>query len=188
MSIRPALRTSRSGVSILVDTSSLRRLSKDLRKASKTTQKEFRTKWRSAAQLVADDAKQRASWSTKIPGTIKVRGNGVNLAVIAGGPKAPGAAALENSGRTGTFKHPVFERRSDWVDKSGRKHDAQIRYTTRSNRRLIANRKASAAPWVEQAARPFLAPAMAARMNEITEIMGEAMESAVNDALGDLNG
>lgn len=83
---------------------------------------------REAAQPVARQAKQNASWSRRIPGAVKVgvltgqRSAGVVVRVDR--KKAPHARPYENAGEQGTFRHPVFG----------------------SDR------------WVAQRARPFLAP------------------------------
>jgi hypothetical protein len=59
--------------------------------------------------MVAQDAKRKASFSKKIPDSIEVKvlGNGTAV-VAAGGDKAPNGAPLENKGRPGEFRHPVF--------------------------------------------------------------------------------
>jgi hypothetical protein len=60
------------------------------------------------AKAMAEDAKRRASWSTRIPGTVKASAQGMNTAVVkAGGASAPHAAAFEHAGKEGPFRHPV---------------------------------------------------------------------------------
>ena len=112
---------SQSGVGIVADTRGLSRLARDLRRASPEAWRACRAGLLAAAQPVAEDARQRASFSTRIPATIRVRvGSGANVKIVAGGPGAPDAAPLENRGRAGTFRHPVFGNRERWVDQPAR--------------------------------------------------------------------
>ena len=71
---------------------------------------------------VVPDAKQAASWSTRIPNTIKssVTMNGVF--VKAGGPDAPHAAAYETGSKSnpGYVRHPVFGNTDVWVETPAR--------------------------------------------------------------------
>ncbi len=89
--------------------------------------------------------------------SIHVEGTGFRTSIIAGGASAPEAALLENGGRKGYFKHPVFER------------STHIRYTSKSNRRAISSGQAGAAPWVSQKAHPFMRPAVDKNLKYITE-------------------
>ncbi len=181
-----APRASQSGVPILIDATELKILSKALRKAPAEVRREFRTKWRAAAMIVAESAKSKASFSTRIPDSIKVRGYGANIQIRAGGDQAPEAAPLENKGKPGYFKHPVFERKNgDVKGKNGRTYKEQIRFTTRSNRRAIASGKESAAPWVSQQAHPYLAPALAEKRAEVTTAIGEAITTTIGNLVGE---
>jgi hypothetical protein len=113
-----APRASRSGVAIVADTAQLSRLARDLRIAAPEAWKACRVSLRAMGRLVADDAKERASFSSRIPGSIRVRvTSGGNVKVVAGGAKAPDAAAIENQGR-GHVRHPVFGDREVWTDKN----------------------------------------------------------------------
>jgi len=112
--------TSKTGVSIVCDTKALSRLAADLRLAAPAAWKGARVALKAAGQIVADDAKSRASFSSRIPGSIKVRvTSGGNVKVVAGGEQAEDAAPLENHGRSGTFRHPVFGG-DTWVDQPSR--------------------------------------------------------------------
>lgn len=181
-----ATHNAKTGIPLSCDTAGMKKLARDLRKAAPEVNKEFRVKWREAAKVVAEAAKSKASFSTKIPGSIKVRGSGVYIKVIAGGDSAPSAAAFENKGVSGSFKHPVFERTRSVTGKNGRTYGEQIRFTTRSNRRAIASGRESAAPWVTQTAHPFLAPALSENREKVIQMMGDAVEGAVNKAIGGL--
>lgn len=110
-------KASQSGVGLTVDVSQLQGLARDLRRAAPEAWKVLRTELRLAAKVVAEDAKGRASFSTRIPGSIKVRGSGASLKVVAGGSAAPDAAPIENKGRGGV-RHPVFGNRNVWTSKN----------------------------------------------------------------------
>ena len=141
-----------------VDTRAFLRFSKALRKAQPELAKNLRKKLRAAGEEIAEIARQNASWSTTIPGSIKVRTSGPFVKIIAGGAKAQGARALEHRGRTGTFRHPVFPSqsvpRSEWA-------------------------------WATQQARPFLYPAVLEGREVAQRMAIEALDEAVRDALGE---
>lgn len=113
--------TSKSGgVKVVVDTKALARLARDLRAAAPEAWKACRVSLRAAGEIVAQDARARTSYSSRIPGSIKVRvTSGGNVKVVAGGEAAPDAAAIENRGR-GHVRHPVFGDREVWTDKNSR--------------------------------------------------------------------
>jgi hypothetical protein len=143
--------TSKTGISIYCDTKALSRLARDLRLASPEVWKATRVALKAAGEIVAADARQRASFSSRIPASIKVRvTSGGQVKVVAGGVQAEDAAPLENKGRAGRFRHPVYGDRENWV---------------------------------EQPARPFLAPALAAHQDEVAEAIENAVTLAVERAL-----
>jgi hypothetical protein len=135
----------------VVDTRSLSRLSRELRAAAPDAQRAARARIKAAAEVVAQDARQRASFSRRIPDSIVVRGSGLRMKIVAGGDKAPDAAPLENQGRQGTFRHPVFGNRERWVN---------------------------------QQARPFLAPALDAHREMVANEIEAAVVEAVDRAIG----
>ena len=108
--------------------------------------RELRPALRRVAQPVLRQAKVNASWSTRIPGAIRIstsfsrRTAGVAITVSA--RKAPHARPFENLGRTGNFRHPLFGDRERWVS---------------------------------QAARPFLFPAVAAADPELVRETGRVV-------------
>lgn len=81
--------------------------------------RELRREFKAAAEPVRRQVQSNADFSRKIPGAVTVkttftkRNVGVSLRVNL--KKAPGARAIENKGRQGTFRHPVFGT-SRWVD------------------------------------------------------------------------
>lgn len=146
-----------AGSIIRTDASQLRSLGTRLRKTRPTVYRAIRREILRQAKQVADDAKQKADWSSRIPGTIKASAAGVNTAKVrAGGAAAPHAAAYEHGGAEGTFRHPVFadqsKTRDEWT-------------------------------WVNQEARPFLHPALMDHYPELVEGLASAVETAVGDAI-----
>lgn len=105
---------------IRVDTSQLKTFATALRKTAPDLFKEFGAGLRAGGLIIAEDAKQRANFSTRIPPSIKVRRSGVSVKIIAGGDTAPEAAPLENQGQSGTFRHPVFGNFDVWVNQQAR--------------------------------------------------------------------
>jgi hypothetical protein len=73
--------------------------------------------------VIAEEAKSRASFSTRIPGSIRVRVSprGLSGSVSAGGAAAPDAAPIENKGK-GNVRHMVFGDTNVWTDKNS--HEA----------------------------------------------------------------
>lgn len=125
-------------------------IARDMRKLTPETQKAVRPKLRQAGRLVAEDAKRRAAWSSRIPGTIRVRTsfreNRENVTVLAGDSGAPHARPYEGiSVRGGTFRHPVYGNRDNWV---------------------------------AQEARPFLFPAAVANQIQAADLISSALTDA----------
>src|SRR5438105_3625133 len=93
---------------LTIDVSQLKKLATDLRRASPLLAKSFLAELGRAGDVVAQSAKEKASFSSRISGTIKVRRRGVAVRVQAGGDAAPDAAPFEHGGVGGSFRHPVF--------------------------------------------------------------------------------
>lgn len=103
------------------DTRALRSLGRQLREAKPAMYRGMQKGIRAEAAKVAERAKANASWSTRIPGTVKASVSGFTTAkVSAGGTNAPHAAAYEHAGAQGTFRHPVYGNREVWVDENAR--------------------------------------------------------------------
>jgi hypothetical protein len=100
------------------------RLIDDMGKIPKDLKVKLRPGLREAGQIVRDRARFNASWSTKIPAATRVsvgftkRNPGVSVQVNKN--KAPGARPLENRGREGRFRHPVFGHTDRWVPQKAR--------------------------------------------------------------------
>ncbi|MEU1736462.1 HK97 gp10 family phage protein [Streptosporangium sp. NPDC020145] len=105
-------------------TDDLRRLVRDLGKLPAEVRKELRPVLRKAGTRARTRAKANASWSRRIPGAIRLsvsftkRRPGVALRVD--GRRAPNARPLENLGKQGTFRHPLFGDRERWVSQRAR--------------------------------------------------------------------
>lgn len=92
------------GLPIYADTAALGRLAKNLRAASPAAWKAYKVSVRAAAQVILDDAKANASYSSRIQsGKVKVTSGG-NVKLVF---DAPNAAPIENKGK-GFVRHPVF--------------------------------------------------------------------------------
>ena len=103
------------------DTRQLKALGNALRKSQPALYKETQRALRAVGETVRARAATKASWSTRIPPTLKVRVSGLNSVIVsAGGSAAPGAKPLEHAGAEGTFRHPVFGNRDVWVDQPAR--------------------------------------------------------------------
>lgn len=101
---------------VSVQADGLGQLQRDLKKASADALKLFRGAMKKAGDIVAEDARNRiAPTSQRIASSIKVSATNKGVAVKAGGRNAPHAASLENLGKPGTFRHPVFGNRNVWV-------------------------------------------------------------------------
>jgi len=146
-------RTSRSGTLVTLDLSGLRDFATAVRKASPELRKALRAGLKEGGDIVADEARARSSWSSRIPGSIRVRTAGIRVSVVAGGAKAPDGAPYENKGLPGQFRHPVFAQgdRASWT-------------------------------WVNQKARPFLRPAAEATAPEVADKVAANVLEVLSDA------
>ncbi len=98
-----------------MDASELRALSRALKKAEPALAKDFTRALKDSAEIVAVKARANASFSSRIPKTIRASGTTVSAKVVAGGDAAPHAAPLEHGGKGGTFRHPVYGNLNVWV-------------------------------------------------------------------------
>lgn len=149
-------KTSISGTPILADVAGLRTLARDLARAAPEAAKGLQKGMAGAGAVIADDAKQRASYSKRIPGSIKVRAARANVRVSAGGDAAPNAAPIENKGN-GFVRHPTYSPRPGVPERVG---------------------------WTSKNSRPAsLAPALEAKAGEVVEIIEESLYKAVTAAI-----
>lgn len=125
-------------------------IARDMRQLPDETRKAVRPKLRAGGEIVAVDARGRADWSSRIPGTVRVRtsfrDDRENVKVLAGGASAPHARPYEGIGTSGdTFRHPVYG-------------DREV--------------------WVAQEKRPFIFPAAEAKGEEVTGLVRAALDEA----------
>ncbi len=95
-----------------IDAKEINKFLRDLKASGLTSDLKMRAQFaeslKAAGELVAAAARRNASFSTRIPRTIRTRRRGGAVEVVAGGPKAPGAMPIDNRGVPGLFRHPVF--------------------------------------------------------------------------------
>ena len=170
-------RASKTGVPIYADTSELARLAKDLAKASPEAWKACRLALRAAAQVVADDAKGRASWSSTIPGTIKVRVGRGSVKVIAQGSEAVAYEVGSRKSGPGILRHPVLNSKGEPKrDSAGGMEMSSMTFEERVAHRRSMN-------WSTEPTRPYLAPALDAHREQVAEAIATAVHAAVEMAL-----
>jgi hypothetical protein len=144
-----------------IDPADLRRFTKDMRDlgTGRKIQPLLRKNLKTAAEPAAAQVRANASWSSRIPGAVGVQtrftGKRPGVSIFVSRKKAPHARPLENSGKGGTFKHPVFAR------------------TKRGGRRYVT---------VQQQARPFFFNDLAKRMPEVDKAVGDAIDDAARAA------
>lgn len=124
-------------------------IARDMRKLPPEARKAARPKLRAAGQVIQTKAQANASWSSRIPQSVKVvtsfRANREGVTVRAGGSNAPHARAYEGlTTRGDSFRHPVYGH--DW--------------------------------WVTQATRPFLIPAVEASSAEVDTTVRAVLDEA----------
>jgi hypothetical protein len=112
-----------SGETIHVDLASFKHLARDIRRAAPGLSAELKRRLRAAGAGIVAQAKARASYSTRIPGSIKSGARGLTVVIQAGGSRAPNAVPIENKGR-GFVRHPVFVPRAELPGPAGSWTDA----------------------------------------------------------------
>lgn len=129
-------------------------LKKELGNIPKDLRRALRPGLRLAGNVVAEDAKRRASWSARIPRATRVSvtfsGRTPGVSVVVNRNRAPHARPFEHGGGEGTFRHPVYGRRGVWVS---------------------------------QVARPFLAPALTAKGDEAAKKIADVVDVVVRQAV-----
>lgn len=99
-----------------VDPGDLRKLAADLKElqGGKKLQAALRKNLKAAAEPAAAQVRSNASWSSRIPGAVGVQvrftSKNPGVSIFVSRTKAPHARPIENSGKAGTFSHPVFGR------------------------------------------------------------------------------
>lgn len=128
----------------------------DMRALPEETRRFVRPRLRAAGRMVVEGAVSRASWSRRIPGTIRMstsfRVDREGVTVTAGNKSTPHARPFEDVRQRGFFRHPVH---------------ADSRNRTRKGW-----------SWVSQPARPFLFPSALANEAAATETIRAALDEA----------
>lgn len=114
--------SSRDGVGF--DVADLSKLANDLKSIDKDLRKDLMKRIRQAAEPVRQAVQAEASWSRRIPAAVRIRtsyaARGASVTVFVDAKKAPEARPLNNHDRSGTFRHPVFGNRDNWVAQPAR--------------------------------------------------------------------
>jgi len=107
-----------------IDPVSFRRLQKDLKRLEPEVRKAFNREMKTLAGGIATDAKRNASWSTRIPSSIRVSATSTRVGVRAKRTLAPHARPYEGFGRgdsrRSSFRHKVFGNPGVWVSEPTR--------------------------------------------------------------------
>lgn len=93
-----------------IDTSDLKKLTQDMEKLSPGIKKAATGVIKESSITVAAKAKTLSSWSSRIPGSIRIVGSNMRVLVRAGGARAPHARPYEMGSKQnpGQVRHPVF--------------------------------------------------------------------------------
>jgi hypothetical protein len=148
----------RTGASILIDTKQFSALTRGIRASGPAGRAAVRGAFRDSAAIVKAEAWRRASFSRRIPASLKARAAGNSFKVSAGGEAAPDAAPIENKGR-GFVRHPIFVPLDKLPGPPG--------------------------SWTEKNSHPaFLSPAFEATEEEVIELITDRLTAAVAKAIG----
>jgi hypothetical protein len=107
----------KTGIPIVIDSRQFSALTRGIRASGPAGAAAVRRALRDSAEIVKTAAAQNASYSSRIPGSLRARATATNFKVSAGGDAAPDAAPIENKGR-GFVRHPVFGDRENWTEKN----------------------------------------------------------------------
>lgn len=131
-------------------------IASDMQALPDETRKAIRPKLRRAGMAVVAGAKARSSWSSRIPGSIRMsvsfRVDREGVLVTAGNRSTPHARPFEDVLGRGKFRHPVFPDTKNLTRKGWR--------------------------WVSQTSRPFLFPAALANEDAATAGVRTALDDA----------
>lgn len=106
------------GSIIEIDVAALREAAAQMRATIPAAHAAAKKALEAGGEMVAKTAAANASYSDRIPGSLRVTVSGTLLVkVYAGGDAATDAAAIENRGK-GFVRHPVFGNRAAFTDKN----------------------------------------------------------------------
>jgi hypothetical protein len=150
-----------SSFKVNIDAQELGKLARDLKalEGGKKQVAALRKSLKAAAEPAAAQVRRNASWSSRIPGAVGVQprfsSKNPAVSIFVSRTKAPHARPIENSGKGGTFSHPVFGR------------------TRRGGRRYVTAR---------QTARPFFFNQLERHMPAVERAVLDAMDEAARAA------
>jgi hypothetical protein len=148
----------KAGASILIDTKQFSMLVRGIRASGPAGKAAVRGAMAESAAIVKAEAARRASFSRRIPASLKARATATNFKVSAGGEAAPNAAPIENKGR-GFVRHPIFVPLDKLPGPPG--------------------------SWTEKNSHPaVLSPAFEATEEEVIELITDRLTDAVAKAIG----
>ncbi len=104
----------------VIDAASIKAFSARCRTVDRSLQLAFDRSLDPAGELVAEEARTLATAfpgknrTDRIAKSIRKRRRGTRVRVIAGGDEAPEAAPINNAGKVGNFRHPLFGDYSSW--------------------------------------------------------------------------
>lgn len=87
-------------------------------------QVELRRGVREAAGPMVAAVRANYGWSPRIAGAVRAkpsfRARGASVSIEVDAKRAPHARPIEHGGEGGTFRHPVYGNRNNWVDQQAR--------------------------------------------------------------------
>ena len=169
----PNKKTVKTGgdIQVTFDRQGFRETARQIRSQDRALWTQMRHEMKDVADVVARDARSRASWSTRIPGTIRTSATLTGATVTAGGKNAPHAAPYEVGSKrsgAGEFRHPVPRGRTPLY--RGRAYKSGRRSST------WVDGNGNEAVWVNQKTRPYMVPALMANLSTVERGLDRLVE------------
>jgi hypothetical protein len=102
----------------------LDKLIADFRVMPLDTRRRLRTEVQRIGKPVLDQVKANASWSSRIPRATRIKvgysKTRAGVTIVTSAKRAPHARPYEHDGVPGTFRHPVYGNRKNWVAQTAR--------------------------------------------------------------------
>lgn len=109
---------------ISIDTRALSQLARDMKDADRELRRSLQRRMRAALEPAKQAVRAETAWSSRIPaavtGRVSYAVKGATARVVVDAKKAPEARPLNNAGKSGTFRHPVYGNRDVWVAQAAR--------------------------------------------------------------------
>jgi hypothetical protein len=142
-----------------IDTSSFTNFGTAMRSASRRLKTVVSDALVDVASETAEAIRSNASYSKRIPDSVKVTKMDVGAMITAGGPDAPDAEPIENKGK-GFVRHPIFVPQASMPGPSG--------------------------SWTAKNSHPpFMAPAVLAAQAKVEEAASAALDSVLDGVVTD---